>query len=262
MNLSELWNSGIELSEAAEHFSPQSLQRQFMRAKKSISGKLKNLAERKKSLAISNPNQKSLYFISGSISDAAEIYASPNEFLHKMRDHLLAKLKSGDCVAVGFAIPRKSTDDPHKIPIDLFEHRNQYLDWEKSSIKGKGLEFASVRVVPGDILALAAAPNPATPIAASQPAPYASAAAPRKPGRPNASVAIEKALSVLDADGRIDWSASMTRAAGQIIEWLNANQDELTLCGLLKAPGYEAIRRVIASRFNANKRSSKLSSKL
>ena len=63
----------------------------------------------------------------------------------KMQDRLVRSIRSGEFYAYGFHVPRKPSDVPVRLPIDVFELR--FVNWGNSSLKGAGLEFVSVRVI-------------------------------------------------------------------------------------------------------------------
>jgi hypothetical protein len=58
---------------------------------------------------------------------------------------LCRSIRSGELYAYGFLVPRKPSDVPVRLPIDVFELR--LVNGGNSSLKGAGLEFVSVRVI-------------------------------------------------------------------------------------------------------------------
>lgn len=116
----------------------------------------------------------------------------------KLESQFLTELREGKLWAFGYSAPRKPTDAPCRLPIDLFEGK---IDWVKSAIKGNGLEFTAVRVVASPAPGLVSAPRETQ-------APQLEVA-PAAPGRPSRRGEIVAAWQALEAERKINRATSL-----------------------------------------------------
>jgi hypothetical protein len=154
-------------------------------------------------------------------------------------DEFAAKLATGRLVATGFILPRRITDKPTWIPLDVWH--SPKVNWDQSSLKGGGLEFESVRVARthhqrhkkpeariihiGDFL-------PSR----------------RQAGRPSMVGEILRVYEHLKNAGEIDFSQSMIAAADKIRAAIQKTFPDRVQYG--KGLKYEAIRRIISTDFH------------
>jgi hypothetical protein len=94
--------------------------------------------------------------------------------------------------AYGYKVPREPRDLPVKLPIDIF--KSAFVNWGKSTIRGAGLEFVSVRVIP---------PAIARKMQNQLPSPPNSPPARVRIGRPSARSDINAAIMSLYQDGTL-----------------------------------------------------------
>ena len=110
-----------------------------------------------------------------------------------------ARLTNGGLVGCGYALPRSPDDGPIEIPADVWGGK---INWQKSEVKGNGLEFAAVRVVetqsdrPSSEIATNVTQNPPST---------------RPPGRPGVATFIEEAYQALREADAIDYDAPRAR---------------------------------------------------
>ncbi len=110
----------------------------------------------------------------------------------EMRERLISGIHDGEFVAYGYVIPRNPADIMAKVPADLFDLK--YIKWNKSSIKGAGLEFASVLVFESGL---------AHEIDAKLAQKSHAQKAGTKRGPPSSKFAIEEAIKSLIDDGTL-----------------------------------------------------------
>lgn len=95
-------------------------------------------------------SQKAVTFL-----ETLAIAASGFQALSQLKDHrlkiyenlksdILNLIRKGDLIPYGFKEPRNMADNPLKIPADLFFSGE--LNWEKSELKYKALEFTGIRL--------------------------------------------------------------------------------------------------------------------
>jgi hypothetical protein len=109
----------------------------------------------------------------------------------EMRQSLLEKISAGRLLAWGFPIENGvASDQPQEIPPPLYA--DKFIDWEKSSVKGLGREFVSVRVVLAARIESKTTPPKSPPISAQPP---------NRPGRPTKSDQIWEACDFLALTG-------------------------------------------------------------
>lgn len=77
-------------------------------------------------------------------------YKAQNEVAWEIRESLCKKLSTGKLVAYGYETTTPKT--PSQIPGYLFEH-GKFIDWGQSSVKGNGLHYLSIRVLPSNHVA-------------------------------------------------------------------------------------------------------------
>lgn len=123
----DIWRQGVSLNEALDEF-----------------------CDRQACLKIQNlnkpqiPPQKKTPSITDVMEPIQQMLNYKSTVYGLKRDSLFKNIYSGKLIAVGYSCPRKSTNLPEEIPHDMWSEEN--INWGKSSIKGNGLEFVSVRV--------------------------------------------------------------------------------------------------------------------
>lgn len=153
--------------------------------------------------------------------------------LHNLLEgQVKAKLLSGDLIAVGFAVPRKPADLPNFVPRDVWQNFHQ-VDWIHDKLKGSGLEFLSVKLVPK--------------ILASRDPDRTS----RRMGRPSVKREVFEAFQAMLEIGEVDVSASMSSHYPRIRTWLCEKYPEHE--ARFSTLTDEAIRRVISPEFRSLK---------
>jgi hypothetical protein len=140
---SEIWNRGVPLGDADWHYAPAHRRKEY------------NAIRVPAPLPVTEPAAVNLFELSGwETFERATRFVSEYALhplnqrwsvLRKMQHRLCRSIKSGELYAYGFHVPRKPSDVPVRLPIDVFELR--FVNWWKSSLKGAGLEFVSVRVI-------------------------------------------------------------------------------------------------------------------
>ena len=84
-------------------------------------------------------------FLGGMLSNIATAQQKSQKLQVELKNQILNLIKSGDLLPIGFKLPRESTDNPIKIPLDIFISGE--INWEKSEIKFKNLEFSGIRLL-------------------------------------------------------------------------------------------------------------------
>ena len=148
MNTQEIWERGLDLGQADFQLAPKALREEHS----AVSQRLKKEADDARQAAPSD-----LAAALNAFRQQINWAAGPTDVRKKMRAQLCALLKSGSLLAYGFCLPRSASDTPVQVPRDLLS--GPFVDWEKSTIKGHGLEFVAVRVVSPSIAAQHKVPN-------------------------------------------------------------------------------------------------------
>lgn len=79
------------------------------------------------------------------VSDFSSYQTQQKKIMAELKNEILDLIKSGDLNPYGFKIPRDSSDLPIKIPLDLFI--SGIINWDKSEIEFKNLEFAGIKLI-------------------------------------------------------------------------------------------------------------------
>jgi hypothetical protein len=108
---------------------------------------------------------------------------------------LLSALAAGKLLAYGYKLPRDPADMPVRLPVDVLESR--FVDAGNSTIKGAGLEFASVRIIPASLVETL-----------ERQFPPAAVSARRELGRPSVQPLIAEAICELYEEGRLSYGES------------------------------------------------------
>jgi hypothetical protein len=235
----EIWKRGVPLCDADWHYAPAHLRRDYnaIRVPKPLP-----VTE---TAAVNPPESSGWETFALATRYVAEHALSPLSerwsVRGKMRDRLFRSHKSGELRAYGFHVPRKPSDVPVRLPIDVFEFR--FVNWEESSVKGAGLEFASVRVIRG---------SEAQEIESRHPADAIYPALGPK-GRPTMRIHISQAINSMYAERLLPNDKSRRANANELrrrVQNLLPTADnsevglgESTLCKALKAA--EDVRREI-----------------
>ena len=185
----EIWNRAVPLGDADYYYAPAHLRREY------------NATRVPAPLPVTEPSGVDLSKLSGwekfdlAAKFMAEHVLDPWDARWsvrcKMMDRLCRSIKSGEFYAYGFHVPRKPSDVPVRLPIDVFELR--FINGWNSSLKGAALEFVSVRVIRA---------SEAQEIERRFP-PTAEAPVRRRQGRPSADTHIEHAIASLHKDGKL-----------------------------------------------------------
>ncbi len=249
----ELWLRGLPLDDAAFGIAPLELLNQFEKPCPNIdktspmeipegSGWLV------RTLVVTNALAKVL-------DPIFEHYRGRWAVRDEIREDLLVRIESGEYMAVGYSQPRKHGDFPVEIPIDIWEGE---IDWEKSTVKGNGLDYMAVRIIPRNSLTkitekialLQIAPPSAIPRKINPP----------RIGRPSCRKIVEIAYEKLKQSGEIDFLAPQIFAIRQIRDAVTAMfpDDIKGDRGL----GDEAVRKVICEDFRSEREALKATPKL
>jgi hypothetical protein len=110
-----------------------------------------------------------------------------------MDEWLLSALATGKLLPYGYKLPRDPADTPVRLPVDV--HR--FVDAGNSTIKGAGLEFASVRIIRASLVKTL-----------ERQFPPAAVPARREPGRPSVQPLIAEAICELYEEGRLSYGES------------------------------------------------------
>jgi hypothetical protein len=182
MGTIDIWENGIPLPDAPTYFASRKLRQRY----DSPQAQAKSLGSTLLSAQTSErSNDEKLRTGFQQISNALDNFGARLNALSEMRGLILWSLTNGKLSAYGFTIPRKIDDLPQKIPNDLFQ--KEFFNWGKSSIKGAGLEFTSVRIVDPRWIK-------------SDPSELENR---RPPGRPTSKIAISAAIKSLIGEKRL-----------------------------------------------------------
>ncbi|WP_162560578.1 hypothetical protein [Methylobacterium durans] len=77
--------------------------------------------------------------------DAGQKPAQTEWLTSMMRNDLQYALQRGEFVAIGVRMPFTIDTRPSLLPFTIFDHFEQ-IDWEASTVRNHGMEFASVRI--------------------------------------------------------------------------------------------------------------------
>lgn len=83
--------------------------------------------------------------IGSALGAATNFIHSQKNILSAIQADIIDQIKRGDLIPYGYTSPRKLTDKPIKIPLDLF--LNGEVNWDKSELKNKELEFEAIRLL-------------------------------------------------------------------------------------------------------------------
>jgi len=83
--------------------------------------------------------------LTAALSNANQTFNSHKNAYQALQNDILGQIKRGDLIPYGYTSPRKLTDKPIKIPLDLF--LNGEVNWDKSELKNKKLEFEGIRLL-------------------------------------------------------------------------------------------------------------------
>lgn len=81
----------------------------------------------------------------GGLLALEDLKAKRAQIINELKNDILAKIRRGDLIPVGFQEPRNIHDKPIKIPADLFFSAE--INWDNSEIKSRTLEFSGIRVL-------------------------------------------------------------------------------------------------------------------
>lgn len=243
-DLWDAWNNGTPLSQSVEKFFNPKTIRRYRRLEKlasvfSLTHRLNREYQRSsdfsKLATIMHADEK------GSHSDRLK------EF-HSFRDAVIHLLYRGICdgriIAVGFSLPRGVTDSPSRIPDDLLKTLS-VLD--ENSLEANGLKIDSIRLR----MRVEMSPQSQPPQKELPPQNNVTDAVVISAGRPSTKSQIAAAYQSLNAEGKVDHSASKQECARNIHQFIisqNEGMSEDT-----KGFNIQTIVRHIRDQFDADK---------
>lgn len=199
-----IWESAIPLARAAIHYAPKDLRKEWVElSKKSpFAEGLKAFEETKKTDWLD------------AMSDFVRASHAVSEPLEKITNEaksiLLAHIKAGRVLGLGFEPPRRINSIPVHIPEKYW---NGWIEWGTSAVSHGALKFVDVRVIS---------------LQAAQPLLLKFKAdelkmiegSPRPIGRPSIKVHVETAFNALKVAGKIDASKSARSHYPIVRQWI------------------------------------------
>lgn len=239
--------TAIPLSEAALKLASKSLLRKYREAQ--TFPKIREASSAHQGAALPETGKLGIVDAILKIGDVAiPAFQAQVGIREEMRAALVNKLRAGKFLAIGFAMPRKPTEQPINIPADLYQ--SDFLDWPNCVVKGAGLEFVNVRIVRAPKTPPANSTDCSPTLQAEMANPVQSEARRRPPGRPSIRWAIEEAYDALEKAGKFHAGCTQ-RFRIKAIQYWNEQKRSLKL-------GDEVIRRYIVRRNSSDQRSQKL----
>ena len=226
----ELWNKGLSLGAASYRFAHPQLKAEYDERRNAKMPKL----------ATPEPIPDARWWeMVGAMFEAYQPIAEARGEIAKadqrLKDYLMQLIGNGQVLAFGYALPRAPEDFPVRVPLDVWSGK---IDWYASTVKGNGLEFVAVRVLPIRFVQ-EFAPQKLLPPEE------------KKSGRPSIQQEIFEAYESLKGQGAINFDASMKSHYPLIRDFLcKAYPDK---AGQFQYLADETIRRVITDDFNTNK---------
>ena len=173
-----------------------------------------------------------------------------NKLIEKGKEVVFEALKTGQVKAYAFEKPRKVQDDPIELePSTLIN--NVYFRWDNGTVKYQGLEFTQIRMInEARVIALVAKWREE----AGTGARMLSDTAVRGVGRPPVKPFIVKAFQALHAQGKIDYTKTLTSHYPLIRQWLAVHCSSVETSD--HKPSGEVIRVAVGNLFKAEKKKS------
>jgi hypothetical protein len=228
----ELWQQGLNLEAGAYQFTDPNLRAEYFRVKETEVEEVEP-----QHIDEDAPWFEQLSAEFANLRPEAEKYVELDKIKRKMKDLFVSLLRREKALAYGYTVPRQAEDFPQLIPSDVWTGK---IDWSKAAVKGNGLEFVAVRVLPSparDELMEGKKETFITP--------------PIKPvGRPTVSPNVLEAYESLKADGLIDFKAAQVRVHDQIRQWLAKQYPDRA--GQFSNLAKETIRKEISDLFKSD----------
>ncbi|MFY8093268.1 MAG: hypothetical protein ACOVN0_07290 [Niveispirillum sp.] len=232
-----LWTQGVPLQQAYIRFAPKELAERWQALREESSNlavlnRLKSAVETDTFQAIAPENRWAAF------ASVAPTAIGPTGAFHTLTQQLQARcvhlVRSGQLVAVGYAVPRAVTDKLAQVPDDLWLRR---VNWDKGIISGSGLRMEDVRIARAQTVAT----KPAQMMASLKLAAEVVA-----PGRPSKEPEIIAAFEKLRAAGQIDPSRPRVQHYDLIRKTIDPSYND-------KTPGLStnAMQRILKPYFDA-----------
>jgi hypothetical protein len=109
--------------------------------------------------------------------------AQTSDLRQELEAEVIAQLRSGDLIGIGFDTPRRSDELPKQVPADIWNIAS--VKWARDEVQGSGLHMSAVRIT--------------RPKQAQW----------KEPGRPGTQTLVEAAFVQLIAEGKIDLQRSI-----------------------------------------------------
>lgn len=171
----------------------------------------------------------------------------------ELQNRLFDLLKTHQLIAIGYALPRQPDDDLRIVPDDLLHARYKRLTG--SALKGNGLHYAAVRVIPPDWLAISTMDSAERQnIAKSVVLPPKA-----KPGPKSKRDLIAEGYQELDTAGKLVGVDSLGKAVLLTQQYLQKRFPVETAGGKGISP--ETIRKTIKPKFDETRRTQNALSK-
>jgi hypothetical protein len=135
-----------------------------------------------------------------------------NKIIREIRESLCQRLVIGEMTAFGYEAATPKV--PSQLPAYLFEHID-FIDWQKSSVKGHGLEYLSVKVFSADQIT---AIKPGNEFALNKIS--------DKGGRPTSKVRVSEAIWALMEANKNFFGLPTKTQVSEIKKFIQANHPE------------------------------------
>ena len=161
----------------------------------------------------------------------------------KLLWNLLNKILSEKLIGLGVEAPVKSSDYPKIIPLHIWPHKINEINWDDSSISLNGVQFLNIRLIKELNIKKEISPSiPALPEIKIKD---------KKNGRPTHADKINDTYELLKKENKIDFKKPLIWNIELIRETILHSYPDLN--GNPKGLGDDAISNKIAKQFNADK---------
>lgn len=244
--LLNIWKKGEFLNDAVWSFTDNKIRQEYdninIRKKEPIKGKL-NI----------DKSNSWLEIVGNSLQEYQKVHFNSQqikEIENKLYNNLYGKITKGNLVAVGYKLPIKS-DFPDLIPPYMWPPKN--IDINKSDISAHNINFTKVKIIKKSAI------NKITNNSNKKEILSKVKIEDKKVGRPSIKGKIISAYNYLKENNKIDYSKTLKSHTEIIQEAVMQLYPEIKT---IKGMAYEAIRRTTSDLFNADKETSKSTSKL
>lgn len=137
-----IWKASYQKSEGYLRFASEEERTRYLRLQKLVNGKASQDIGKLFSLMSNNGTPEEILKLSQNKHPRDEEYKG---LQHELRQRGLKAIRNGQCISIGFQVPRGISDAPQEVPLDMWRGANP---WDGNDFTNGSLKVEHIRFFP------------------------------------------------------------------------------------------------------------------